>query len=218
MFRKRLIFLCKGEKILKEYLDFYEAPFGVLKLMANDRAITELQLLYKYPYKETMTGISFLKELLPSTQIQKLLEKEQNQMLQNMRGEKRSSSKIALEIKTTSLLEEAKTQLTEYFAQERTYFELPLEPAGTEFQTSVWKALQEIPYGETKSYKQIAEFIQNPKAQRAIGGANNKNPIFIVIPCHRVVGANGTLVGFGAGIDVKKYLLLLEDKTKQFEK
>ena len=92
----------------------------------------------------------------------------------------------------------------------RIRFDLPLNPRGTEFQQQVWKAMCDIPYGETRSYKQIAETIGNPKAVRAVGMANNRNPLLIVIPCHRVIGANGKLVGYGAGIAMKEYLLKLE--------
>lgn len=110
----------------------------------------------------------------------------------------------------TPLIKEAAKQLKEYFEGKRKEFELPLSPSGTEFQQSVWKALQTIPYGETWSYKQVAEKIGNPKASRAVGMANNKNPISIFIPCHRVIGSNGKLVGYGGGLAIKEYLLDLE--------
>lgn len=110
----------------------------------------------------------------------------------------------------TPLLKLARQQLREYFDGERREFTLPVRLEGTEFQKKVWKALQTIPYGETRSYGEIARQIGSPKAARAVGGANNKNHIIILIPCHRVVGANGELVGFGCGLDVKEYLLNLE--------
>ena len=110
----------------------------------------------------------------------------------------------------TSLIKEAYRQLSEYLIGERKIFDLPLNPRGTVFQQQVWKALCDIPYGETRSYKQIAEAIGNPKAVRAVGMANNRNPLLIVVPCHRVIGANGKLVGYGAGIDKKEFLLKLE--------
>ena len=113
-------------------------------------------------------------------------------------------------IKETELLKKASKQLTEYFEGKRREFELPLEPIGTDFQLKVWKALQEIPYGETRSYKQIAERVGNDKASRAVGLANNRNPISIFIPCHRVIGSNGKLVGYGGGLDIKEKLLNLE--------
>lgn len=107
-------------------------------------------------------------------------------------------------------IEEAKRQLEEYFSGRRREFTLPVRLEGTDFQVKVWRALQTIPYGETRSYGDIAKQIGNPKAARAIGNANNKNHILLLVPCHRVIGADGSLVGFGAGLDVKKYLLELE--------
>ena len=101
-------------------------------------------------------------------------------------------------------------QLMEYFEGRRRAFTIPLDPKGTVFQRRVWKALGEIPYGETRSYKQIAEQIGHPKAYRAVGLANNRNPIAILIPCHRVIGSNGTLVGYAGGLSVKERLLQLE--------
>ncbi|MDR0869749.1 MAG: methylated-DNA--[protein]-cysteine S-methyltransferase [Planctomycetaceae bacterium] len=105
------------------------------------------------------------------------------------------------------LTDKACKQLQEYFAGKRQAFDLPLMPEGTEFQKSVWNALQTIPFGETRSYKDIAVQIGNPKAVRAVGQANNRNPVMLVIPCHRVVGADGSLTGYAAGLDVKQKLL-----------
>lgn len=110
----------------------------------------------------------------------------------------------------TSLLKKAAEQLREYFDGRRKAFELPLSLHGTDFQLADWQALRTIPYGETCSYQQIAEKIGNPKACRAVGMANNRNPVAIVIPCHRVIGKNGSMVGYGGGLDVKRYLLDLE--------
>ena len=103
-----------------------------------------------------------------------------------------------------------KRQLAEYFAGARHEFELDLTPRATPFQARVLEYLQTIPYGETRSYRDVAVAIGNPRAVRAVGGANGNNPIPIIIPCHRVIGANGTLTGFGGGIDTKRYLLDLE--------
>lgn len=108
------------------------------------------------------------------------------------------------------LLEETEKQLSAYFRGERKSFDLPLKFHGTDFQEKVWKVLQTIPYGQTRSYKQVAEAIGNEKASRAVGGANNKNPLPILVPCHRVVGSNGAMVGYGLGLPVKKQLLALE--------
>ena len=113
----------------------------------------------------------------------------------------------------TELLSQAKQQLAEYFNGERKEFNLPLKPSGTVFQLSVWKALTEIPYGKTASYKTIANKIHQPCAARAVGMANNKNPIVIAIPCHRVVGAKGIIKGYGGGVDKLKFLLKLENIT-----
>ncbi len=101
-------------------------------------------------------------------------------------------------------------QLDEYFAGSRKVFDFPYRLHGTPFQEKVWEALREIPYGETRSYKDIAEAIGHPKAFRAVGMANHANPIFIVIPCHRVIGTSGALVGYGGGLEMKKALLELE--------
>jgi len=105
-------------------------------------------------------------------------------------------------------------QLEEYFAGDRRAFELPLALDGTPFQQRVWAALQEIPYGRTATYGQIASGMGHPSAARAVGMANNRNPIAIVVPCHRVVGSNGALVGYGGGLDRKRMLLELESGVR----
>jgi methylated-DNA-[protein]-cysteine S-methyltransferase len=105
---------------------------------------------------------------------------------------------------------ETARQLAEYFEGRRTRFDLPLAPAGTPFQRGVWDALQRIEFGETLSYADLAERVGRPAAVRAVGAANGRNPIPIVIPCHRVIGSNGRLVGFGGGLAAKQYLLSLE--------
>ena len=104
----------------------------------------------------------------------------------------------------------AREQLGEYFAGERTDFDLPLAPVGTPFQEDVWSALREIPYGRTASYGELAEWIGRPSASRAVGMANGRNPISIVVPCHRVIGASGDLTGYAGGIERKRFLLELE--------
>jgi methylated-DNA-[protein]-cysteine S-methyltransferase len=104
-------------------------------------------------------------------------------------------------------------QLEDYFTGERRDFDLPLAPAGTDFQLRVWGALQEIPYGETWSYLELATRIGNPKACRAVGLANGRNPIAVIVPCHRVIGADGSLTGYGGGMDRKRLLLDLERRT-----
>lgn len=109
-----------------------------------------------------------------------------------------------------AVMKECIRQLDEYFSGNRKDFTLPLAPEGTIFQRSVWKALQTIPYGQTISYKELAERVENPKACRAVGTANGRNPIAIIIPCHRVIAANGTLGGYAGGLDIKTILLKLE--------
>ncbi|MDR2919502.1 MAG: methylated-DNA--[protein]-cysteine S-methyltransferase [Tannerella sp.] len=114
------------------------------------------------------------------------------------------------EEKETDLLKKSVQQLSEYFDGARKSFDLPLAPKGTDFQQKVWQALLTIPYGDTVSYKYIAEAIDCPKGFQAVGMANNHNPIPIIIPCHRVVGATGKLIGYAGGLDVKKQLLTIE--------
>jgi len=110
----------------------------------------------------------------------------------------------------TPLLARAAEQLGEYFAGERRAFDLPLAPSGTEFQLACWRALAEIPYGETRSYGEQARHIGRPDRARAVGAANGANPIAIILPCHRVIGADGSLTGFGGGLETKRRLLDLE--------
>lgn len=106
-------------------------------------------------------------------------------------------------------------QLDEYFEGRRTFFNLPLAPSGTSFQMQVWDELHRIPYGQTISYKTLAERIGKPSAHRAVGAANGANPLPIIVPCHRVIGADGSLVGFGGGLALKRYLLELENPARR---
>lgn len=101
-------------------------------------------------------------------------------------------------------------QLTQYFDKTRTEFDLPLDPKGTAFQQQVWQALTQVKYGQTQSYKWLAQAIDNPKAVRAVGGANGKNPIALIIPCHRIIGSNGKLTGYAGGLTLKEKLLAHE--------
>lgn len=112
------------------------------------------------------------------------------------------------------LLEQAAAQLDEYFAGARRAFDLPLSLGGTPFQRRVWAALCQIPYGQTRSYKEIAAAAGSPNACRAVGMANNRNPVMIVVPCHRVIGADGSLVGYGGGLEMKRRLLELEARYR----
>ena len=120
------------------------------------------------------------------------------------------SAKTGAVIAETPMIKAAYQQLQEYFTGTRKQFDFPLDLQGTEFQQKVWKALVEIPYGSTRSYGEVAAAIGQPKAARAVGMANNRNPLCVVVPCHRVIGSNGKLVGYAGGIHIKEYLLRLE--------
>jgi methylated-DNA-[protein]-cysteine S-methyltransferase len=123
------------------------------------------------------------------------------------RLKKRFSNLLELD---NEILKQSKIELAEYFARKRVDFDLPLSLKGTIFQKKAWDALLDIPYGETISYGQQAQNIGNPKALRAIGGANGANPISIIVPCHRVISKSGKLTGYASGLDIKEYLLKLE--------
>lgn len=120
-------------------------------------------------------------------------------------------------IRATAPLGLARLQLDEYFAGVRQHFELPLHPVGTPFQLEVWEELRRIPYGATISYGELARRIGKPRAMRAVGAANGRNPLPIVLPCHRVIGADGSLTGFGGGLPTKRYLLGLEQAFPEGE-
>ncbi len=126
------------------------------------------------------------------------------------RGPKSTAPKADWRSSDAPFLRRAATQLEEYFRGERRQFKLELDPTGTPFQLTVLDALATIPYGETRSYGEVAAQIGRPKAVRAVGAANGRNPLPIVLPCHRVIGADGSLTGFGGGIETKRYLLDLE--------
>lgn len=149
------------------------------------------------------------------TEIGKIMIAEDGKAITNLYFKEEADLKGEFVIKETELIKEASNQLKEYFQGKRKSFELPLEPSGTEFQRKCWKALLEIPYGETRCYGDIAKRIGNPKACRAVGLSNNRNPISIFIPCHRVIGANGKLVGYAGGLNVKEHLLNLEQKNAE---
>jgi methylated-DNA-[protein]-cysteine S-methyltransferase len=120
---------------------------------------------------------------------------------------------VASEDSAHPMLVEAERQLQEYFSGARTRFTVPLDIAGTPFQRQVWEALRSIPYGETRSYAEIADQIGSPRAVRAVGAANGRNPVSIVAPCHRVIGSGGQLTGFAGGLEVKARLLAFEQRT-----
>lgn len=117
---------------------------------------------------------------------------------------------MGIDERRTELIDETEKQINAFYRGERDTFDLPLTLQGTEFQNKVWKALREIPKGETRSYKDIAAAVGNPNASRAVGMANNRNPIPVIIPCHRVIGKNGKLVGFAGGLELKEKMLMIE--------
>ena len=135
---------------------------------------------------------------------------EENDTIVQIQFEQEQKTAGDAVLQDTPLLLEAKRQLEEYFAGLRASFSLPLNPQGTAFQKKVWQQLEAIPYGQTRTYGQIAAAVGQPTASRAVGGANHNNPIAIVIPCHRVIGANGKLTGYAGGLDIKEKLLRLE--------
>lgn len=117
-------------------------------------------------------------------------------------------------VRNDSEFDEVRRELTEYFDGKRESFDVPLAPGGTDFQRNVLDVLQQIPYGETRTYGEIAKDLGKPRASRAVGAANGRNPIPILIPCHRVIGSDGSLTGFGGGIDTKRFLLDLERRQR----
>ena len=152
------------------------------------------------------------------TELGRLGIRDNSQNITNLYFESENIYRDDVIIEESDLTKLAYTQIREYLDGQRKVFDLPLDPNGTEFQIKVWKALTEIPYGETRSYKDIAISIGNEKACRAVGMANNKNPIPIIIPCHRVIGANKKLVGYAGGLDLKERLLDLEGISIQKNK
>ena len=130
-------------------------------------------------------------------------------------GEDLESAGDEVEADDHPVLAAATAQLAEYFAGRRQEFDIPLDLTGTEFQRAAWSALASVPFGETRSYRQQAEAIGRPKAVRAIGAANGKNPVPIVLPCHRIVGSDGSLTGYGGGLPIKEFLLNHEQAQSQ---
>jgi methylated-DNA-[protein]-cysteine S-methyltransferase len=144
-------------------------------------------------------------------ELEQIIEKLARETEQIKETEKINETK---QVKESDLIKRTYLQLMEYFEGKRTTFDVPIRLNGTAFQTKVWEELRKIPYGETRSYGEIAKQVGVPKGARAVGGANHNNPILIIVPCHRVIGSSGALVGFGAGIPVKEILLKLENQEK----
>jgi len=162
-----------------------------------------------YAYKTMKSPVGILKLVASDKGLAAILWENDNP--------KRVRLQPLTENKHHSVLLEAERQLNDYFAGKRKSFSLKLDFAGTEFQKKVWKALLSIPFGETRSYGQIARQIGNPKAVRAVGAANGRNPISIIAPCHRVIGSSGKLTGFAGGLKTKAHLLELEDSNHHFK-
>jgi len=147
------------------------------------------------------------------TKIGKIAITETNNQITNLLFESSNIHSNKYNVVETEILKIANEQLQEYFTGNRQSFNLPLNPSGTDFMKKVWEALTCIPYGETRSYKAIADVINHKNAYRAVGLANKRNPIPMFIPCHRVIGKNQELVGYGGGLDIKRYLLDLENAS-----
>jgi len=160
-------------------------------------------------YKLRNGGIFMKNIFYYETQIGRIGIAQNNEGITNLYIADKLSSED-MEIRETPLIKEAADQLKEYLSGKRLAFDLLLAPQGTDFQRKVWDELQRIPYGDTHSYKQLAEKIGKPTAARAIGMANNKNPILIIIPCHRIIGKDGSLVGYAGGLNMKEQLLKME--------
>ncbi len=158
-------------------------------------------------YSQPMIGFMYILEEEGLLKEVRFITKEEMLQIQKDNPKRMLENKV---------LKETVKQLDEYFKGNRKIFDLPLSPNGTLFMQSVYKALLKIPYGKTASYKDVAMAIGNDKACRAVGNANNKNPIAIIIPCHRVIGNNGKLVGYAGGLDIKKALLSLENSNNNY--
>jgi methylated-DNA-[protein]-cysteine S-methyltransferase len=164
---------------------------------------TNMEINMNYTYKTMESPVGELKLVASGHGLAGILwENDKKWHVQQVKSAKEDS--------TNPVLLEAERQIGEYFAGSRTSFTLPLDFTGTDFNKKVWEALLTIPYGKTRSYGEIAKQIGKPRAAREVGGANARNPIPIVVPCHRVIGANGKLTGFAGGLDTKAYLLSLE--------
>lgn len=160
--------------------------------------------------QEKVDKLNMKKIFYYDTKIGKIAIAEEDGQITNICFKNRPTPKAQIE--ETELIKKCAKQLRDYFEGKCREFDLPLNPQGTEFMKKVWGALRQIPYGQTRSYKDIAEVIGHKLAYRAVGMANNKNPIPIIIPCHRVIGTNKKLVGFAAGLEVKEYLLKVENQ------
>jgi methylated-DNA-[protein]-cysteine S-methyltransferase len=163
-------------------------------------------MFMKYIYQKTKTPLGALKLVASDAGLAAIL-------WENDKSRRVPHVQAATEVSGQPLLLETERQLAEYFAGQRKEFDLPLDFAGTDFEKQVWGMLLKIPYGQTKTYGEIARQLGRPDAARAVGMANSRNPISIVAPCHRVIGANGKLTGFAGGLEAKAFLLDLESEA-----
>lgn len=170
---------------MEVYYSKVNSPVGLLTLVATEKGICRIEFGY---HERT---ILFIEAWLKKHQIRSELREDAEPFIPVIK------------------------QLEEYFLQKRRQFQLPLDVYGTDFQKRVWKALQQIPYGKTCSYKEIANQIGSQKAVRAVGNANNHNPLPLIIPCHRVIGTNGAMVGYAGGLPIKEKLLELESTVEK---
>ena len=178
------------------FYKIYDFEIGELAICEENEKIVRVQFLHN----NNEVDIKLIKEKKNKNGVSKEIVQNDNIWL----------DKKSYMLKETDLINNTRKQLDEYFAGNRKQFDIPIKLDGTDFQIKVWKELLKIPYGETCSYLDIAKCIGNPKASRAVGMANNKNKIIIIVPCHRVIGSNKKLVGYACGLDVKEKLLELE--------
>lgn len=200
-----------------ENVFYYRSPVGLLRVKTQEGYLTGLAVARGAEFPEAEVP----EEQIPGEKISgKQILSEKGNFVDSWRfsvaGPGHATVPEEMQAGTAlfsdTVFRETARQLDEYFAGKRREFSVPIKTQGTDFQEKVWAALRKIPYGETRTYGQIAAQIGNPKAGRAVGGANHNNPIMILTPCHRVIGADGSLTGFGGGLDVKEALLALEKK------
>jgi len=185
----------------KFYTTFYKSAIGLIEITGTKEGILSVKFVEDDPANEKT--MQCLRDEVPRCPGDEALHRQEDEVLESLKSE--ATNYLVGEI--PQCLKDCVRQLDEYFIGKRKEFELELLPQGTPFQMKVWQKLMEIPYGKTASYKDIAEAVDSPKAVRAVGGANNKNKICIIIPCHRVIGSDGSLVGYGGGIWRKEWLL-----------
>ena len=199
---------------MKNAVQIFSVPHGLLSRKFSIDIEYEHEELYSLSLTQISTTTFFSEPNTPNH-----TDKEKSEKFYHQQNYQQHFSKNSTQIKPAEQIKDsfAKNvfiQLGEYFMGQRTFFDIPLKPVGTPFQLRVWEALTKIPYGQTCSYKDVACSVNNPKACRAVGMANNKNPIAIVVPCHRVIGANGKLVGYAGGVFIKSTLLDLEKNVQ----